>query len=364
MNNYLSWEQTLFKDREIFEPGYVPEAFLYREKQLKRIGHAIAPGIKGEQPQNMVCIGPPGTGKTTSIRKIIDEAEQISTSELIIAYVNCRFTPTRFSVLSDIYRKISGIEPPGTGIALKKFYEKIAETLAAKNKSLFAVLDDADFLLLRGIYCNVANDILRLYENRPVNTGLCTVHSTQRPPLDDGLGSLFMPVVVKFPSYSWDETFNILSTRAKLGFYSDVVNKEIIEKITQYTVPKGDVRFGIDLLKRSAFHAELRASVAVTPSDVDAALVEASKDRLSRYLKVFSETERALLDLASEMVTVQAGELFSAFHERTHKGYTTFHKALNSLMRAKLIDANIENRGKNGRMRVIVVKQPTSGSES
>jgi len=55
MTNFLAWEQTLFKDREIFDFGYLPEEFLYREKQMKSIGYAIAPGIQGEQPQNIVA---------------------------------------------------------------------------------------------------------------------------------------------------------------------------------------------------------------------------------------------------------------------------------------------------------------------
>ena len=80
MTNFLAWEQTLFKDREIFDFGYIPEEFLYREKQMKSIGFAIAPGIQGEQPQNIVCVGPLGTGKTTSFKKIIEQAEQISPS--------------------------------------------------------------------------------------------------------------------------------------------------------------------------------------------------------------------------------------------------------------------------------------------
>jgi hypothetical protein len=71
---------------------------------------------------------------------------------------------------------------------------------------------------------------------------------------------------------------------------------------------------------------------------------------------VFTDTEAALLSLASEMGTSQAGNLFNAFHKRTRKGYTTFHKALNKLVCAKLIETNIENRGKNGRTRIIIAK--------
>jgi cell division control protein 6 len=100
---------------------------------------------------------------------------------------------------------------------------------------------------------------------------------------------------VKFPVYTWDETFDILDRRVKIGLYPNVVDKRIIEKITGCTVPKGDIRFGIDLLKRSVINAEMRASKTVDLTDVDAALIEASKDRLKRYLKVCTDTETALL---------------------------------------------------------------------
>jgi cell division control protein 6 len=360
MKNFLAWEQTLFKDREIFELGYVPDQFLYREPQMKKIGYAIAPGIDGKHPQNIICIGPPGTGKTTSVKKIIEQAEQISPSSLILAYINCRYTQTHYSVLSEIYKKITGIELPPSGIALKKLYEKVAETLAAKNKTMFVILDDADFLIQRRIFHDVVNNILRLHEEYPLNIGLAAVHSISYPPMDD-ITSIFTPQIVKFPGYTWDETFDILDKRAKIGLHSNVVEKRIIEKITGCTVPKGDIRFGIDLLKRSVINAEMRASKTVNFNDIDTALVEASEDRLKRYLKVFTDTETALLNTASEMGTSHAGELFEEFHRRTKKGYTTFHKALNKLINAKLVDICIENRGKNGRARVITVKQSILG---
>ncbi len=105
-------------------------------------------------------------------------------------------------------------------------------------------------------------------------------------------------------------------------------------------------------------NAEMRASKIVELTDVDAAFVEASDDRLKRYLKAFTDTETVLLNLASERGTSYAGDLYNAFKRRTNKGYTTFHKALNKLATAKLIDSSIENRGKNGRMRIITAKHP------
>jgi len=356
MKKYLTWEQTLFKDREIFDSGYVPEVFLYREAQMKSIGYAIAPGIEGKQPQNIICVGPPGTGKTTSFKKIIEQAEQISPSNLILAYVNCRYTQTHYSVLAQIYKKMTGIEPPSSGIALKKLYEKIAQTLATRKKSMFVILDDADFLVSRKIFHEIVNNFLRLHEEYPISVGLSSVHSTQCPLLDNGLTSVFIPTIIKFPSYSWDETFDILNTRVKIGLYPNVVKNEIIEKITDYAVSKGDIRFGIDLLKRSVIIAEKRASTIAEFIDVDTALIEASNERMKRYLKVITDSETALLNLASDLGTSQAGDLFCAFSNRTRKGYTTFHKSLNKLIDAKLVDSHIENRGKNGRTRIIIAK--------
>ncbi|VVB87293.1 ORC1-type DNA replication protein 2 [uncultured archaeon] len=280
MKNFLTWEQTLFKDSEIFDSGYVPEQFLYRETQMKSIGYAIAPGMKGRQTQNIVCIGPPGTGKTTSIKKIIDQVEQVSPSNLILAYINCRYTQTHYSVLAEIYKKMTGIEPPTSGIALKKLYEKIAQTLVTRNKSMFVILDDADFLVSRKIFHDIVNNFLRLHEEYPLSVGLSTVHSTQCPLLDDGLTSVFIPTIIKFPSYSWDEIFDILNRRVKIGLYPNVMKNEIMEKITDYAVSKGDIRFGIDLLKRSVINAEKRSSTIAELSDVDIALIEASNERM------------------------------------------------------------------------------------
>ncbi|HEY9246267.1 MAG TPA: hypothetical protein VIO11_05400, partial [Candidatus Methanoperedens sp.] len=62
---------------------------------------------------------------------------------------------------------------------MKKFYEKIAQTLVARNKSMFVILDDADFLVSRGIFHDVVNNVLRLYEEYPLKVGISTVRSTQ-----------------------------------------------------------------------------------------------------------------------------------------------------------------------------------------
>ncbi len=356
MSNFLMREQTLFKDSEVFEVGYVPEAFLYREAQMESIRDAITPGIEGRQPQNIICIGPPGTGKTTLFTKIIEQAKNLEASNLILVNVNCRLAHTQYSVLESVIQDIAGLKPPASGLKFKKLYGMVAEILVAEKKSLFVILDDADFLVTNKTFHDLVTNFLRIYEEYPVHVGLCTIHSTRCPSPGCGLTSIYMPVKVKFLPYTWDETFDILNTRAKIGLYPNVMRKETIEKITGYSVSRGDIRLGIDLMKRSVKNAEKRASKVVESEDVDAAFIQAFNGRLERYLKVFSDNEKVLLDAATELGTSHAGALFNEFHNRTRKGYTTFHKALIRLVDAKLVDTRIESHGKSGRTRIITAR--------
>ncbi len=120
-------EETLFKDSDVFEISYVPEAFLYREAQMESIRDAIAPGIEGKQPQNLICVGPPGTGKTTSFTKIVEQAKDLPASNLILVQVNCRLAHTQYSVLESVIKDISGLKPPASGMKFKNYTDWLAK---------------------------------------------------------------------------------------------------------------------------------------------------------------------------------------------------------------------------------------------
>ncbi|MDL5504170.1 MAG: cell division control protein 6, partial [Candidatus Methanoperedens sp.] len=76
---------------------------------------------------------------------------------------------------------------------------------------------------------------------------------------------------MKFPPYSIDEIRDILSNRVKLGFYPDVLDTKVLENIVQHTFALGDLRVGIDLLKRSGLNSEKRASKTIALEDVESA---------------------------------------------------------------------------------------------
>jgi len=85
--NLLMWDETLFRDPEVLEIDYVPEQFEFRDAQMRELAFQIRPGLRGGRPLNTICKGLPGTGKTTSIRKLFAEIEE-STKKLVPVYIN------------------------------------------------------------------------------------------------------------------------------------------------------------------------------------------------------------------------------------------------------------------------------------
>ena len=66
----LLWEETIFRDRDLFELDHLPEHFLHRETQMNSLKFCIRPALQGGRPVNSLCLGPPGTGKTTFVHAL------------------------------------------------------------------------------------------------------------------------------------------------------------------------------------------------------------------------------------------------------------------------------------------------------
>ena len=62
-----------------------PEQFEFRDAQMRELAFQIRPGLRGGRPLNTICKGLPGTGKTTSIRKLFAEIEE--TTKKLVRYI-------------------------------------------------------------------------------------------------------------------------------------------------------------------------------------------------------------------------------------------------------------------------------------
>ena len=231
----LLWEETIFRDRDLFELDHLPEHFLHREPQNNSLKFCIRPALQGGRPVNALCLGPPGTGKTTAILKLFEEIEAHS-SRVVPVHVNCQMDSTRYSVFYQIYKKLFDHAPPSSGISFKRIFEKVAEATVEQDKVLVVALDDINYLFHEKEIDHVLYSLLRAHETCPgARMGVIGVMSelSLSYVLDPRVVSVFQPEEVLFPLYSRGEIADILAHRAQMGFYPGVMSQPVLDAVVE-----------------------------------------------------------------------------------------------------------------------------------
>ena len=349
----LSWDESVFRDEHVFEIDYMPETFKHRESQLESLTYALRPAVRGSRPLNTVVRGPPGTGKTTAIQKLFGELG--ARTEVRTVRVNCQVDATRYAVFSSLFEGIFEYEPPSSGISFKKLFSQVTDHLVEEEEVLVVALDDVNYLFYENEASDTLYSLLRAHEaHTGVKIGVIIVSSdlslTLMEELDSRVQSVFRPEEVYFPEYGTGEIVDILRERIDSGFQDDVVGSRELDRVAELTADSGDLRVGIDLLRRSGLRAEMRGSKRINVEDVEAAYDKSKYVHLSRSLRGLSDSERALVEVLAEHSGEQAGVVYEAFHDRTDLGYTRYSEIVNKLDQLGLIEteyADVEGRGRS-----------------
>jgi cell division control protein 6 len=352
---YLEWDETLFRDPEVFDPDYLPEEYLHREQQLLQLSSNFKPAFRKTRPINTLCLGPPGTGKTTAVKLLFREIESVS-NEIIPIYVNCQIINSKQQVFARIFEKVHGYALPSYGVPFSKVYYSIMKKVVEGEKVLIVALDDVNFLLDDAVMNEVLYALLRAHEEvEGIKLGVVGIATDVKlaARLDERVGSIFHPDEVLFPLYGREEIHDILASRAMHGFYSGVLSEDAFERIVDLTYESSDLRFGIYLLKMSGLEAERRASRRIEIEDVEKVYEGGKRIFLRKSISALSEEERELLKLIYTSEEITTGELYKAFKDRANIGYTKFYEMLSKLESIRLVDMRFDQKGK-GRTRVIL----------
>ena len=352
-DDMLSWDESVFREESVFEIDHVPETFRHRESQLENLKYALRPAVRGSRPLNTVVRGPPGTGKTTAVQKLF--AELRARTEVRTVRVNCQVDSTRYAVFSRLFEGIFEYEPPSSGISFKKLFGQIADRLVEDDEVLVVALDDVNYLFYENEASDTLYSLLRAHEaHSGAKIGVIVVSSDLSlnviDDLDGRVQSVFRPEEVYFPVYDAREISDILSERAKRGFHDGVIGDAELDRIADLTAESGDLRVGIDLLRRAGLNAEMRASKTITTEDVESAYDKSKHVHLSRSLQGLSASERALVRVLAANDGERAGTVYEAFHEETELGYTRYSEIINKLDQLGVIDAeyaDVEGRGRS-----------------
>ncbi len=359
IDDILMQDETIFRDQSVFNPDYLPTIFLHRESQMEALKLCLRPALRGGKPLNAIVVGSCATGKTTSVKKLFDEAEKFS-DKILCVYINCQLHVTRYNIFSQIYKKIFGHLPPETGIPFSRIYEKIMKHLQSNDQALVVALDDVNYLFQKKNANKIFYDILRAHEEfEGVRTGLLAVISDIefRYILDKNVKSIFIPQEIVFPLYTHNELYDIFKERIKAGFYPEVISEEILEDITENTDSIGDLRVGIEILNLVGIIAEADASRSIQKKHLETALKKTSSISLKNTLQNMSQREKTLLKIIIETETeLTAGDLYKLLNEIKPLSYASFDRLLNKLEFLRLIDVKFTGKGRKGNSRVIILR--------
>ena len=340
----LRHDQTLFRDIDVFEPAYVPEQLHHRDAQTRELVFLISPAIQGASPMNAILRGPPGTGKTTTVRQIFHELTR-TTRDVIPVYVDCRQDRTPFAVYRTIFEGIFNYALPSAGRHPDDIKESIVARLRERRAALIVCLDDADYLIVAGTYNTLHYQILRLYEKWDVRKpGIVAVTSDLSLNLyaeaDASVRSVFHPTEINFWPYTKPEIRDILGDRVRQGLYPGVVPAPILDRIARITALEQDIRVGIDLVRVAALRAEKDGRRKVRAGDVTAAARAVTAPVLEARAAGLSAGERTLLSWIAEQ-SRDGGDMTAVFEDAQDYiavGKTAYHEHLTALARAGLID--------------------------
>ena len=360
--NLLMWDETLFRDPEVFEFDYVPEQFQFRENQMRELAFQIRPGLRGGRPLNSICKGLPGTGKTTSVRKLFSEIEE-TTKKLVPVYVNCQIDNTKFAIFSQIYRKLTGHLPPASGTSFKQLFDAICRILLKDELVLLVALDDANYLLYENEINKVLYTLLRAHEAyEGIRMGVIVIISDIDVDLlqavDARVTSVFRPTEIYFPPYEQAEIRGIMQARVMQGLYPGALPDEMLTLVIDQTQKSGDIRVGIDLLKRATLNAERAARRTIERDDICGAYLVSKYLHLSFTTKTLRDEEknvlRALAQASASEQEMNAGEVYKAISESVAIGYTRFYEVVKKLDALRLV--NLHYREGKGRTRLISLR--------
>jgi len=356
-DDMLSWDESVFRDEHVLELDYVPEGFLHRDEQMESLKYALRPAVRGSRPLNVMARGPPGTGKTTAVQKLFGELGSVGDIEVV--RVNCQVDSTRYAVFSRLFEGLFEYEPPASGISFKKLFGQITDRLVEEDEVLVVALDDVNYLFYEGEASDTLYSLLRAHEaHSGAKIGVIVVSSDLDldviEELDTRVQSVFRPEEVYFPAYGEREIVEILTERVDRGFREGAVGTRVLDQVAQYTADSGgDLRVGIDLLRRAGLNAEMRGSTAVDPEDVDSAYETAKYIHLSRHLRGLSESESALVRVVADHDGEQAGDVYEAFSDVTDLGYTRYSEIVNKLEQLGLIETEYTEVDGRGRSRAL-----------
>ena len=355
-------KESIFTNKSVLLSSHIPESILFREEQIQEVANILAPALRVERPSNLFIYGKTGTGKTLSVRHILNSMMEIAQKNnlpLKPIYINCklkRVADTEYRLISQLIKEF-GKEVPSTGLPTDEVYN-----------IFYKLLDEID-QLTKKIGDEILYNLTRINAELK-NAQICLIGISNNlvfsENLDPRVRSSLSEEELIFPPYNALQIQDILKSRAKDAFKVESIEPGVIEKCSAYSArDHGDIRRAIDLLRVAGEISERSGCTSVKIEHLDDAERKVESDKIINAIinqpKQFQSVLYSILLISPQKRQFYTGEIYEVYKnicKQTKFNILTQRRVsdiLAELDMLGIINAKIISKGRYGRTREVAL---------
>jgi cell division control protein 6 len=310
-------ENAVFRDERFLYPDFVPERLPFRDKEVSELVFCLKPASLGRKPTNVFVFGKPGTGKTVTLRFVLNELEEFSDRAKGV-YINCFQLPTKQAILSRLCNSL-GYAVPQRGMSFEELWSKFIAVIKSKKSVPIIIFDEAEQLLNSSLK-DLLYEFSRLGEQHKVVVGLAFVSNDDffLSKIDDRVRSSLQCSSIPFEPYSVPELKEILAERAKYAFTDFALDSDVVGLCAAHAAKLGgDARVAVSVLLKAGRLAERENAKKVLIKHVRASFMQEKPVKVE-VTSTLSEQEKEVLNLldTSSVKEVDSGFVYSSLEKK------------------------------------------------
>uniref|UniRef100_A0A0N5BPH6 Origin recognition complex subunit 1 n=1 Tax=Strongyloides papillosus TaxID=174720 RepID=A0A0N5BPH6_STREA len=272
----------------------VPNELTCREEETKKIKSFVKSAISPSGTSSAMYIsGVPGTGKTASTLKVLNELHESKRSKFDYCYVNGMELPQPNRVFVEIYKTIFGGKKISPLNARRILNEKFQ--ISEKRKPLIILIDELDLLCTKKL--DIIYDIFNWTTTPSAKVSVIAIANTLDLPerlLNQRITSRLGANRICFQPYEHEQIAKIIKKRTEgfAGLSEDAINLAS----RKVAALNGDLRKALDILTRATEMAMEKNLDTVTIHCVTAAIQESSSGIDVEYVRGLSLHEKYIIE--------------------------------------------------------------------